>query len=456
MKMQHQAADRAPRWDDVEELPARPNSLQEIADLAAKITGASGATVALEKPSGEIVCAARCGECAPAVGAVVNRSRGISAVCVRSSAVQHCADTDTDPRVDAEVCRQLGIRSILVMPLRRNGRVAGLLSIYSDSASKFDHRDVARLKYVRTVAAGFADAEEAKAPLAPELVVDRLPRKQSSTKAAEPKTVSPPCIEATVIDGPQLAKSGAESPPADLRVHVSAPGAEELAGWLQPRRSAPRSRALIIALGMIAMAALALAGLRFAGTRRGGSAAQLAPPVAVSETPPPAPSRSSDLPAPPQRGATENSLSAGAAPVAETGVGHVQSIESSVGAGYARVTIGLDRNVPFNAFRLDRPERVYFDLRNTRFAPGARPQTIAVAGPALFGIRSSQYAPDVVRVVLDLSSRAAYSAAFRPDPPRLVIEVDSGRNQPLRTADSPAPSPRPSVDAGAASAPKSR
>lgn len=435
MKVQHQAADRAPRWDDDEGLPARPESLQEVADLAAKVTGAGGATVALEKPSGEIVCAARCGECAPAVGAVVNRSRGISAVCLRSSAVQRCADTETDPRVDAEVCRQLGIRSILVLPLRRNGRVAGLLSVYSGSASMFDHRDVARLKYLRSSAAGFADAEEAKAPLAQELVADRLPRKKTSIKAAEPETASPPDIEATIFDGPQPAKIRAEleSPLGDLVVHASAPGAEELAGWLQPQRSAPRSRALIIALGMIAMAALALAGLRFAGTRSSGSAAQLAPPVAVSETPPPAPSRSSD-----------------------SGVGHVQSIESSVGSGYARVTIGLDRRVQFTAFRLDRPERVYFDLRNTTFAPGARPQTIAVAGPALFGIRSSQYAQDVVRVVLDLSSRAVYSAAFRPDPPRLVIEVDSGRNQPLRTADSPAPSSRASVDAGAVSAPKSR
>ena len=174
---------------------ARPDSLQEIADLAAKFTGASGAAVALEKPSGEIVCAARSGEAAPAVGAVLNRSHGISAVCVRSSAVQRCADTETDPRVDAEVCRQLGIRSIVVMPLRRNGRVAGLLSVYSGSASKFDHRDVARLKYLQSAAAGFADAEEAKAPLAPELVADRLPRKQPSIKAAEPETVSPPEIE---------------------------------------------------------------------------------------------------------------------------------------------------------------------------------------------------------------------------------------------------------------------
>jgi len=101
--------------------------------------------------------------------------------------------------------------------------------------------------------------------------------------------------------------------------------------------------------------------------------------------------------------------------------------------------------VQYTASRLDRPERVYFDLRNTRFAPGVRSQEIAVAGPALRAIRSSQYAQDVVRVVLDLSTRAAYRVEFQADPPRLVIEIDSGRKAPLRTADSPAATPRASA-----------
>lgn len=437
--MHHQVADRAPRWDDADECgtpiawPARPNSLQDIADLAAKFTGASGASLALEKPSGEIVCVAQSGEAAPAVGAVLNRSLGISAVCVRTSAMQRCADTETDPLVDAEVCRRLGIRSMVVLPLRRNGRVVGLLSVYSRYASKFDHRDVAGLKYLQSVAAGFADAEEAKAQLAPELVADRLPRKKPSIDAAEPETASPPQIEATVSDCPQPAKAGAEleSPLGDSVAPTSEPGADELAGWLRPQRSVAPLRTLIIAMGMIAIAALALAGWRFTKTHSSASRAQLPPPVVMSETPQRTPSPASEsLPAVTPLSVAENPVAAGTVPVAEIGVGHVQSIQSSLGSGYARVTIGLDRDVQFTAFRLDRPERVYFDLRNTRFAPGVRSQTIAVAGPALRGIRSSQYAQDVVRVVLDLNTRAAYSAAFQADPPRLVIEVDSRRNQP--------------------------
>jgi putative methionine-R-sulfoxide reductase with GAF domain len=462
MKMRNQVADRAPRWDDADECgtpvawPARPGSLQEIADLAAKVTGASGAALALEKPSGEIVCAARSGETAPAVGAVLNRSSGISAVCVRSSAVQRCADTEADPRVDAEVCRQLGIRSIVVLPLRRNGRVAGLLSVYSRHASKFDHHHVARLKYLQSVAAGLADAEEAKAQLAPELVADRLPREELSIDAAEPETASPPQIEARVSDCRQPAKSGAElvSPLGDSVAPPSKPGVEELAGWLQPPRPGARLRTLIIALGIIATAALALVGLRFASMHGSASLAQLPPPVVISETPQGAPFPSSaSLPAVAPLSVAENPVAAGTIPVADTGVGHVQSITSSLGSGYVRVTIGLDHDVQFTAFRLDRPERVYFDLRNTLFEPGVRSQAVAVAGPPLRSVRSSQYAQDVVRVVLDLNTRAAYSVKFQADPPRLVIEVDSGRKQPLRTADSPAASPRAS--ASAVSAPKS-
>jgi putative methionine-R-sulfoxide reductase with GAF domain len=464
MKMHHQVADRAPRWDDADERgapiawPAPPNSLQDIVDLAAKFTGASGAALALEKSSGEIVCAARSGETAPAVGAVLNRSIGISAVCVRANAVQRCADTEVDPRVDAQLCRQLGIRSILVLPVRRNGRVAGLLSVYSRHASKFDHRDVAGLKYLQSVAAGLADAEEAKAQLAPELVADRLPRQEPSIDVAKPETALPPKIGATVSEFPRPAKAGAEleSPLGDRVAPASKPGAEELAGWLRPQRPVAPLRTLIIALGMIAIAALALAGLRFTKTHSSSFHAQLPPPVVMSETPQRTPSPASEsLPAVTPLSVAENPVTAETAPVTETGVRHVQSIESSLGSGYARVTIGLDRSVKFTAFRLERPERVYFDLRNTRFAPGVRPQTIAVAGPALRGIRSSQYAQDVVRVVLDLDTRAAYRVEFQADPPRLVIAVDSGRKQPLRTADKPAAPPRASVGAGAVPAPKS-
>lgn len=433
--------------------PAQLYSLQDIADLAAKFTGASGAALALEKPSGEIVCAARSGEAAPAVGAILNRSLGISAFCVRRGVVQRCADTEADPRVDAEVCQRLGIRSIVVLPLRRNGRVAGLLSVYSRSASKFDYQDVAGLEYLQSVAAGITDAEEATAQLAPEPVAAWLPREEPSSDAAQPETAPPPEIKAAVSKGPQPAKAGAEleSPLGDGVAPASEPGADELAGWLQPQRSVPRLRTFIIALGILAIAALALPGLRFTRMHRSAARAQLPPPVVMSETPPSTPFPAS-LPTAPPRGVAE---AAGTAPAAETGVVHVQSIQSSLGSGHARVTIGLDRDVQFTAFRLDRPERVYFDLRNTRFAPGVRWQTIAVAGPALRGIRSSQYAQDVVRVVLDLNTRAAYSVEFQADPPRLVIEINSGRKQPLRTADGPAATPRASAGASAVSAPES-
>lgn len=451
MKMHDQVAVRAPRWDDANECStpvawaARPSSLQDIADLAVEVTGASGAALALEKPSGEIVCAARSGEGAPAVGAVLNRSLGISAFCVRRGVVQRCSDTEADPRVDAEVCRQLGIRSIVVLPLRRNGRVAGLLSVYSRYASKFDHQDVAGLEYLQSVAAGLADADEATAQLAPELIAAWRPREEPCIEAAPLETAPPPKIEATVIDFPQPAKAGAglESPPGDRVAPASAPDAEELAGWLQPQRSVPRLRTLIIALGIFAVAALALAGLRFTRMHSSAARAHLPPLVVISEAPPSTPfAPSASLPTAPPRSVAEELAAAGTAPVAEIGVGHVQSIQSFLGSGYARVTIGLDRNVQYTASRLDRPERVYFDLRNTRFAPGVRSQEIAVAGPALRSIRSSQYAQDVVRVVLDLNTRAAYRVEFQADPPRLVIEINSGRKAPLRTADSPAATPR--------------
>src|ERR1017187_750299 len=88
--------------------------LNEVVEQARLATGATGAAIALAR-AGEMVCRATTGADAPDLGVRFEMNSGLSGACLHSGAIQHCDDTETDPRVNAESCRQLGVRSILVL-----------------------------------------------------------------------------------------------------------------------------------------------------------------------------------------------------------------------------------------------------------------------------------------------------------------------------------------------------
>ena len=103
--------------------------LQLIAERALSLTGASGAALAFLTDD-KMICRARAGEPAPLLGAPVNVQHGLSGECVRSGFLVSCEDTENDPRVDPEVCRTLGIGSLMAAPIVSDIRVVGLLEIF--------------------------------------------------------------------------------------------------------------------------------------------------------------------------------------------------------------------------------------------------------------------------------------------------------------------------------------
>ena len=104
--------------------------LQLVTERALTLTGAGGAALAF-LTDGKMVCRARSGEPAPLLGAPVNVKQGLSGECVRTDLLVSCQDTENDPRVDPEVCRTLGIRSIMAAPIVSSLRVVGLLEVFS-------------------------------------------------------------------------------------------------------------------------------------------------------------------------------------------------------------------------------------------------------------------------------------------------------------------------------------
>lgn len=138
---------------DLSQLDLEP-TISLIAERAQVITAASGAAVALRRGN-EIVCRARAGRTAPDLGVRLQTDSGISAECVRTGEVLVCSDSETSPHVDLATCRRLGVRSILVAPLRYFRRTLGLFEVLSSAPFAFDHQDIATMQLLAgmTVAA---------------------------------------------------------------------------------------------------------------------------------------------------------------------------------------------------------------------------------------------------------------------------------------------------------------
>lgn len=118
-----------------------------IAEKAQVLTGATGAAIALRRGN-EIVCRARTGRTAPDIGVRLQTDSGLSAECVRTGEVLLCHDAESNPRVDWATCRRMGVRSILVAPLRHFRRTLGVFAVLSSTPHAFDNNDVATMQFL--------------------------------------------------------------------------------------------------------------------------------------------------------------------------------------------------------------------------------------------------------------------------------------------------------------------
>jgi putative methionine-R-sulfoxide reductase with GAF domain len=170
-------------------------------------TGATAAAIGL-MCEGQLVCRARAGDLAPDLGVALNVATGITGACVRSAQALHCQDAETDARVDSRVCRTLGIRSILVIPIVINGAVAGIVETLSSNDHAFTSEHIKCL----TIIANFlyASACAATAPSSsPRAHLD--PETQSLGVRPQHESVEPVSLLGP-MEGCQGSNSSAEDP----------------------------------------------------------------------------------------------------------------------------------------------------------------------------------------------------------------------------------------------------
>jgi TonB family protein len=128
-------------------------NLNAISEAAQLLTGGTGAALAMMR-NGAIVCVGRSGETAPPLGARLSLNSGISGECLRKGVPLRCDDAFEDNLADPEVCRELGLRSIVALPLRGPTGVIGILEAFSSRPQAFSEEQI----YFLTELSGLAEA----------------------------------------------------------------------------------------------------------------------------------------------------------------------------------------------------------------------------------------------------------------------------------------------------------
>ncbi|MFZ0295959.1 MAG: GAF domain-containing protein [Candidatus Sulfotelmatobacter sp.] len=177
-------------------------ALQLLAERAQYITGASGTAIALRRGEhNDMVCRAAAGSSAPDLGALLSMEHGLSGECVRTRQLLRCDDAERDPRVNREVCRELGIASVIVMPIVGDEQVLGIFELLSGKPRAFDERDLsALLRLSEMVEAAVRHALPAQiAPQVREVIVAESQPPVEKVVEEEAKTPQPEAITAAAV-----------------------------------------------------------------------------------------------------------------------------------------------------------------------------------------------------------------------------------------------------------------
>ncbi|PYY14575.1 MAG: N-acetylmuramoyl-L-alanine amidase [Acidobacteria bacterium] len=118
---------------------------------------------------------------------------------------------------------------------------------------------------------------------------------------------------------------------------------------------------------------------------------------------------------------------------------------------YTRIAIDLDDEVKYEAGRVPSPDRIFFDLHDSRLASELIGKSYDIEDGLLKKVRIAQYKVNMARVVLEVDTLAEYSAFILPNPYRLIIDVHGRKPAPqVETANSqnPASDPRSNSSTG--------
>ena len=387
-----EATDAPPSWT------AEPfifdEVLQLVAERALAITGSDGIAVAITDGS-EVVCRASAGDAAPPRGARLDPRSGFSASCLRSGEIVRCDDSENDSRVNVEICRRLGTRSMVALPLREQSRVVGLIEAFSGIPYGFNDSDIRSLNLLAELILAAMKPYE---PLARSVL-----NLASETEVPRPAPPPMPSVE-ELQSALQVHKAEASfyDSTHDERSII-------LAEYDKPKKFPP---GLMIVLIIVAIALLTGAGVWW----------KLHPGVKFAASPSTHPIATSPEAS---QSATPSDLEQEEpkVPAASPGVtSQLIGIRHWSSNGSSTVVIDLQDHVQYEAHRLTNPERIYFDLHDTSIASDLD-RNFEIEDALLVRVRVAQPKDGITRVVLETKGSPNFSVSLDPSPYRLVVEV---------------------------------
>jgi N-acetylmuramoyl-L-alanine amidase len=110
------------------------------------------------------------------------------------------------------------------------------------------------------------------------------------------------------------------------------------------------------------------------------------------------------------------------APAAEAAT--IRAVQRDVLPEAVRITIEMDREVPFYQERIDNPSRLFLDLKGTRTVSKLIDATFHYDSDVVREIRLGRHPANTIRIVLDLEGVGHYSVFTLYEPYRIVIDCE--------------------------------
>lgn len=203
-------------------------ALQLLADRAQYITGATGAAIALRRDGKkDMMCRASSGPTAPELGALLSAEYGLSGESVRTKQLLRCDDAERDARVNREVCRQLGIASVVVMPVVHDDEVLGVFELFSGRANVFGERDLSAVQRLTQMVETAVRLAQVTENLPEQLRADVVPAGPTAAVAEFVKDESEEILDEEIFEQPEAAEAETATtlPQAEIEQNITASAA---------------------------------------------------------------------------------------------------------------------------------------------------------------------------------------------------------------------------------------
>lgn len=414
------------------------DKLQLIAERGMAVTGADGIAIAVAE-KGVIATRAHAGIVRPDMEERIDGKSGFSGTCLRIGKIVLCNDSETDAIVNRQRCRQLGARSMIAVPLYGGRGVIGLLEAFSKQASRLDDEDVQNLSRLSELLSAaltpededrFANSAQVIAiqlGFLPGSKADLLENAAKSTPIVLDAGVAQKSrfrVAASFCDGPDR-KTAERAIEEGLTANIRA----------QPIEANGTFRSNIFVAIAISTVVIAFTTGHWSKMRNSQVSdartfkTKLVKPADSTSFSRPAPgavnsaTAKSEVPSQPLRVASSGSRMRQLATFPKvTGI-HYWSDSAST-----TVVFDLEDQVAYDAHRLARPDRIFFDLNATELTSGLSGKSIRVGNELLKRIRVGQPVSGVTRVVFDTKLELNFSVQQKLSPYRIMVELRKASN----------------------------